>query len=360
MLYYKPVKLTDAEHTIVYRKNDEFCSWPFNAGMWKLSDQHVLVGFMNIACNYSVPGQLNHDRVETYGRIAAARTLDGGRTWSEAADIEDNYHLAEPLLYGPARKIAEGADFSDPNVLLACWSTPNSGSDKAKAWIKLSRDGGAAWGEAVLLPGCGIPRYQGRPSYIVRPDGVILLFLTAKPKTNPHDRPVVFASFDSGVNWSLISLMPASHEYRMICPSPVLLPSGTILAAVRCKPDMIAAWNELYASEDGGRTWRFVSRINDHGDVVDLKLLSDGRLLAVYGYRRPPFGIRAACSEDGGRTWGPELILRDDGGSKDLGYPRVVETTPGEALAAYYFNEANDPNGYEGGIRHIAATRFKP
>ena len=46
-------------------------------------------------------------------------------------------------------------------------------------------------------------------------------------------------------------------------------------------------------------------------------------------YRLPPFGVRARISEDGGRTWGRELILRDDGGSWDLGYPRVIEQAPG-------------------------------
>ena len=51
--------------------------------------------------------------------------------------------------------------------------------------------------------------------------------------------------------------------------------------------------------------------------------MRDGRIACVYGYRLPPFGLRARLSEDGGRTWGREIVLRDDGGSWDLGYPRV-------------------------------------
>jgi hypothetical protein len=356
MKYAKPIKPEKMEQVEIYRNSREFCSWPFNAGMWKISANNILVGFMNIACDYAIPGNLNHDRVETYGTIAAVRSRDGGRTWSSPIELADNYRLSDELNYGKPRVLTDSYDFTDPKGLLECWCTPNSGVGHAQAWVKMSRDGGETWGEEVLLPDCGIPRFQGRPSYIVRPDGVVLLFLTAKPQNNPFDRPVVFASFDSGCNWSLVSLMPASSEYRMICPSPVLMADGTIRVAVRCKPEMIAAWDELYASDDGGLTWRFVSRINDHGDTVHLTLMADGRLFVVYGYRRPPFGIRARVSEDQGQTWGPELILRDDGGSIDLGYPRAVEVSSGELLAAYYFNDRDDSIQQGGGVRYIGGT----
>jgi len=293
--YYKPEKFKDIENIIIYRNNDEFCSWPFNAGMWKISENNILTAFMNISCDYSLEPNLNHDRVETFGRIAAVRSPDGGQNW----------------------------------------------------------------GQASLIPACKIPRFQGRPSYIVRPDGVILLFLTARPDNNKYDRPVVYASFDNGCNWCLMSLMPGSNEYRMICPSPVLMENGRIIVAVRCKPSIEGAWDELYGSEDGGRTWRFISRINDHGDTVHLNKLEDGRLVCVYGYRRPPYGIRARVSEDKGSTWGPELILRDDGGSWDIGYPRTVEIKEGQILAAYYFNDREDAIQMHGGVRYIAGSIFE-
>lgn len=360
MRFAKPYKPESMEQVTLYRNDREFCSWPFNGGMWKIAEDNIVVAFMNIDCDYSIPTNLHHDRVETFGKIVSVRTRDGGRTWEAPSVIADNARLNDELHYGRMHSFEEGFDFSDPNTLLECWCTPNSAVDDAKAWVKMSRDGGATWSEAVMLPDCDIPRYQGRPSYIVRPDGVVLLFLTARPKSNLHDRPVVFASFDDGRNWSLISLMPLSQEYRVICPSPVILKDGTILVAVRCKPSMVAAWDELYASDDGGLTWRFVSRINAHGDTVHLTLMADGRLFAVYGYRRPPFGIRARVSEDNGRTWGPEMILRDDGGSNDLGYPRAVEVRPGEILATYYFNDKSDPIQQKGGgVRYIGGTILK-
>lgn len=88
--------------------------------------------------------------------------------------------------------------------------------------------------------------------------------------------------------------------------------------------------------------------------------LTDGRLLASYGYRIRPYGIRARVSEDDGRSWGPELILRDDAGSWDLGYPRAVSLSGGRVMVAYYFNRADDPIQCDGGVRHIAGTIFTP
>jgi hypothetical protein len=63
-------------------------------------------------------------------------------------------------------------------------------------------------------------------------------------------------------------------------------------------------------------------------------------------------------SEDGGKTWGPELIVRDDGGSWDLGYPNAWETDDGKIGTIYYFNSKDDPVQVNGGVRHIVRSIF--
>ena len=80
------------------------------------------------------------------------------------------------------------------------------------------------------------------------------------------------------------------------------------------------------------------------GHPPHLLRLRDGALLCTYGYRHEPYGIRATISYDGARTWQPEFVLRDDGGSGDLGYPVSVELPDGRLLAVYYFNH-NSPDG---------------
>ena len=67
-----------------------------------------------------------------------------------------------------------------------------------------------------------------------------------------------------------------------------------------------------------------------------------------------PFGIRARLSADQGVTWSEEIILRDDGGSHDLGYPRTVLRPDGTVVTVYYYNDRL------GGEAYIAATLWKP
>jgi hypothetical protein len=117
-------------------------------------------------------------------------------------------------------------------------------------------------------------------------------------------------------------------------------------------------WSELFYSDDGGLNWSFLSRVNDFGSPGSLVQLADGRLVVVYGYRLRPQGIRAVVSEDGGLTWGPEIIIRDDGGSWDLGYPNAWAADDGRVGVIYYFNEKHDPVQANGGVRHIARSFF--
>ena len=51
--------------------------------------------------------------------------------------------------------------------------------------------------------------------------------------------------------------------------------------------------------------------------------LADGRLLCTYGFRDPPFAIRAVVSEDDGASWrtGAPIPIRENLPNKDLGYP---------------------------------------
>lgn len=63
-----------------------------------------------------------------------------------------------------------------------------------------------------------------------------------------------------------------------------------------------------------------------------------------------PFGIRARPSTDGGRTWEPEIILRADGGGRDVSYSRSVQRADGKVVTVYYFHDTPQGN------RYIAAT----
>jgi hypothetical protein len=82
--------------------------------------------------------------------------------------------------------------------------------------------------------------------------------------------------------------------------------------------------------------------------------LTDGPLCLIYGYRARPFGIRARTSSDRGKTWGDAVVLRDDGGSRDLGYVRSVVRPDGKVVAIYYYHDHSRPD------RYLAATIWDP
>lgn len=112
-------------------------------------------------------------------------------------------------------------------------------------------------------------------------------------------------------------------------------------------------------SDDGGRTWVAPFPTPLWGFPPHLLLLSDGRVLCSYGYRRPPFGQRACISADG-ISWdvSREIILRDDAPNGDLGYPASVELEPGKILTIYY--QPNVPRGTLQDMRPPDPHRSKP
>jgi len=140
-------------------------------------------------------------------------------------------------------------------------------------------------------------------------------------------------------------------------PASVRLSESDLLVVVRCREGR-RRWQAAYRSRDDGRSWVY---LNDpvadlgEGNPPSLINLSDGRLCLTYGYRAEPYSICAKLSSDGGETWGDELVLRDDGACRDLGYARSVQRPDGKVVTVYYFNDAET-----GPERYIAATIWDP
>ena len=366
------LRVRDAMHITIYYDPAQFAAWPFNHGFWAFPNGELLVGFSRGACGYQSLYDTDHDIVDALrGEYVTLRSTDGGRTWprERLQVLGSRQSYDQKLLSGMAPAAPSTPfDFTSPDFCLTAGFGLPPKSAPHVAYLQYSRDRGQTWEGPYPLPPLGFATVQAKPDYLVRPDGLVLLFVTvglAAEESRRHPRFVaVYASPNGGLDWHYLSAILCSHPdsafVSRFYASPVLLPDGRILAALRCQVNYKNAWSEVFASEDGGQSWRFLSRVNDWGAPTHLTRLDDGRLLAVYGYRVPPYGIRARVSEDEGRTWAPELVLRDDGGSWDLGYPRTVKLPGGQVMAAYYFNRVDDSIQLDGGVRHIAATIFRP
>jgi len=90
------------------------------------------------------------------------------------------------------------------------------------------------------------------------------------------------------------------------------------------------------------------------GNPPCLVRLVDGRLCLTYGYRARPFAIHARLSSDQGKTWTNPFVLRGDGGSQDIGYPRSVVRSDGKVVTVYAFHDR------AGSVRDIEATIWDP
>ena len=94
--------------------------------------------------------------------------------------------------------------------------------------------------------------------------------------------------------------------------------------------------------------------INNAGNPATLTRLADGRLAMVYGWRSAPYGIRGRISDDDGQSWSDEFILRQDGASWDIGYPRTVQRADGNCVTIYYYHHSDQLD------RNIVGTIWNP
>jgi hypothetical protein len=376
-VFARPRRLPDVDHLVVYRREDEFVGWPHTMGYWNIGDGELLQQVTSITTHYGSADAISHDNIGREGlggKSVALRSKDYGRSWEKPViNMMSNAdpRQANVKTMGDLRPI----DFLDRDVLISN-SSPGFGTPKGHTLVRVSRDRGRTWGPPIDVPNDGLYSTSGMNSVLIRPDGTALIWLMEVDKDGWNRHPCVFALPPGGTDFHFLTFITQKHDpfgnadgdysstfrfggHRWFYPRGYMLPDGRMLCVMRSQRDPRGdMWTEVYSSDDRGRTWQFLSRVNDFGSPGSLVVKKDGRLVMVYGYRLMPSGIRATVSEDGGRTWGPELIVRDDGGSWDLGYPNAWELDDGRIGTIYYFNSKDDPVQVNGGVRHICRSIF--
>jgi hypothetical protein len=382
----RPAK--NLEHAIVYRREDEFASHPHVAGFWETAAGHLIANFSTRKVNYrGDPDSLSHNNLgrNPGGREVTVRSEDRGRTWHEIDRPASDIRASQPATDEGPDSMAEigPINFLNKDVLVANSST--GFAPDSRAFVRVSKNAGRTWSRSFRLPLDGLQSLGAINSAMVRPDGRCLLFMFEVSKDGWNRHNLVYRSTDDGTTFHFLSFITPKDDpfaagtgnwenlpyafggHRWFYPRGYMLPNGRILCVLRCQRDPTGdMWTELYKSDDGGQTWQFRSRVNDFGAPGSLVQMGDRRLVMVYGCRLPPFGIRAVVSEDEGVTWGSEIIVRDDGGSWDLGYPNAWLAAPGKVGVIYYFNSKDDPVQVQpggtlagaGGVRHIARSIF--
>ena len=335
------------DNVIVYKEDGKFGGWPANNGVWSWGDE-IVAGFIVGGFDPDTTGHLISSTEPTVHHYA--RSLDGGETWSVTpAPYQDEYGNEEEPQPCPG-----DIDFTDPDFALKFRYVSAS---RGFSWFYLSDDRCHTWQGPYEFPTFDRPIISARTDYLVNGPSDLTAFMTSGKDDGNEGRVFSARTRDGGATWEFVTWIGPEPDGFSIMPTTVRLSETEIYTGLRRK-EGDTHWIDGYLSVDNGETWRLINRpaestggtFGNPGSMIEL---ADGRLAIVYGYRSPPYGMRARLSEDRGRTWGEEIMLRDDAGSWDLGYPQSVQREDGNIVSIYYFNEDDEE-------RYIAATIWNP
>ena len=326
---------------VIYDCPGEYCAWP---SLTRTSDGDLIVLFTK-----------SEEHLGPDGAILLSRSTDDGKNWLSPVIVFDS----------PIDDRESGlTTLRDGRIMAHIWSTFHtrefyknlspqsyqadvlsrwrrfvereeyrSAAKRQGAWTIVSSDGGRTW--SGLFPGHdsvhgGIELDQGG--------------LLVSSYRQAREGITVYAAVSPQASWRQISTIasPSPDSVGFGEPHVLQLRSGRVIMMIRAtaKPyddqDARCVLWETY-SDDGGRSWVKPYATPLWGFPPHLTLLTDGRILCTYGYRRPPYGQRACLSNDG-VNWSlkDEVILRDDAPNGDLGYPASIELSRDTVLTVYY------------------------
>ncbi len=227
-------------------------------------------------------------------------------------------------------------------------------------YLVRSTDGGKHWGERIQpppVPGCVTRDVFGAPcpaynrgAMCEGRDGRLYWAVASQARLKPRlTQTHLMASDDAGLTWTYQCPIANDDTASFDETSLYETPAGVLVAFMRTAD--FGDHTVIARSKDDGKSFEPWEDTGFQGHPHYALRLPDDRVFLVYGYRHEPYGIRArvlnAECTDASTT--EEIVLRDDGGSGDLGYPWATMLPDGRILAVYYFNQEN-------GTRHIAGT----
>lgn len=332
----------EKQNVIVFQEAGRYGGWPANSGIWSWGNEIVVVftagWYMNKSGHAVDPGKPQEKW--------QARSVDGGLTWS----IEK----PECFVSGKIKPsmLSEPLDFTHPDfaMMFAFWN-----GNEGPSWIFVSTDRCRTWRGPLAFGVEGIQKVVTRTDYLVLGKHDCLMFGSGAKQNGRQGRAFCARTTDGGLTWRLVSLIGPEPAGYSIMPSTLRLAGDAILTTIRHAEPRRTAWIDAYRSDDAGRQWNCLGEVTSNiGNPPSLVRLNDGRICLTYGYRLEPYGARARITTDEGRSWGPEIVLREDGLTDDLGYARSVVRPDGKIVTIYYFN------GPKHSDRTIEATIWTP
>ena len=388
--------LAGVQHTKLCYHQQRYCGHPRLSGIFNFGHGEIAVLHSHAPSAYRTQDDISHSFTTGYlsrAQVLLQRSLDHGQTWLREHDVvvwDESLSLAEKRAIVSRTDapgvVRESIDLTsaDAAVLFARpWTGPEDpdGTPTQECFVFRSADRGRTWETVptrVTGPG-GLSLFRDGHPLVQFPDGTQMGAMPLFGRYGPSGdarRVVVLGSDDSGLTWEYVAEVtqdPTAFPGRTYV-SLLLLPSGR-LQCYMLNINGIRNAIEMNYSDDGGYSWSEPQPLVTWGQSpwaarrqpdeahrgVHYRSpwplqLRDGRIVVLFGRRKPPFGMGLIVSEDEGATWSAEAIIRDDASGRDLGYPVATQLDDGRIFTAYYYME-DDGNNF-GGTRHIAGSFF--
>ena len=349
-------------HVKVYYEAGRFGGWPANHGIWSWGNE-ILVGYSR-GYYQDLGATRHHINREKPEEFWLARSIDGGMKWTHEHPAKKGFliprgeslHGTETpgLVLPPIKDLKESMDFTHPDFALTFrMENIHAGTSR----FEYSYNRGKTWSGPYRLPHFGTPGTAARTDYIANGRRDAFIFITVGKKNGREGRPLCARTTDGGITWKLFSLIGPEPGGFAIMPSTVRISDTELLTTLRRREGTLR-WISAWRSQDNAKTWYQENHPVEYlgeGNPPMLNKLQDGRLCLTYGFRAYPYSIRARLSTDNGKTWGPQIVLRQDGVDRDIGYVRSVQRPDGKMVTTYYISDRET-----GPERYIGATIWDP
>jgi sialidase-1 len=352
---------------MIYQEPKFYAAFP---SIVRRPDGELLVAFRRAPSRIAL-GETREGHTDPNSFLVMVRSRDGGETWTKSPDLIYAHALGgsqDPCLLqlrdGTLLCASYGWSFVQPEAVAAMKKPvfeTKPGVLFLGGFLVRSSDGGKSWQGPVYPPhippeitfdpyGKPLPAYN-RGALYEGASGRIFWVVAANdtPGSNRKMTNHLLVSNDKGLTWSYSAPVAVDAKVIFNEASAYETPKGDIVAFMRTANFEDQAC--IARSTDGGKTFQPWQGMGFKGHPLQATRLPDQRVLLVYGYRHKPYGVRARIlnAESTDFATAPEIVLREDGGTTDLGYPWSVVLDAKRVLVVYYFNVANGP-------RHIAGT----
>ena len=359
--------ITKVKDIVIYENNLFYSAFP---SVITRPDGELLVAFRR-APSRQVFGEAGTSHVDPNSYLVLVRSKDNAATWTSEPELIFAHPFGgsqDPCMvqlrdgsiicssYGWARVNDDVADSFDETIRHGNFIFMGG-------YLLHSKDGGHSWQGPTIPPvvpgnaiknvfGDSCPAYN-RGAMCQGRNGRLYWACAVIAQLNPRRTEVhLLTSDDGGFTWSYACPVAKDEKASFNETSLYETPKGDLIAFLRTADFHDAT--VIARSTDGGKSFQPWRDSGFQGHPHFALRLPDNQVLLIYGYRHQPYGIRARVlnAECSNFESAEEIILRDDGGSGDIGYPWAAVMADGRILVTYYFNKNN-------GLRHIAGTILK-